>query len=820
MNGAITKLARQQARRSWRSPEWRALLAALLIAITLISLLTQFGDRLEQSLNRRTAELLGADLVLRSEEPVDIAADSNIRSSRVAQFPTMIEAADEMMLVSVRAVTAPYPLRGEIVTEPPAHAVIPEPGTAWAEPRVFEMLQLEPGDLIQLGYSEFRLSHRLISSPDRGSGFRSFSPGLIIRADELEATGVIAPGSRVQYRQLFAGPAGAIASLERRLAAGLNSDERLYSLRSDQPVTGRALRNAELYLRLSGLFALLLGALTITLSLRRYNAAQHSRAALLLSLGLDSRRLLWLYGYQLLFGWIACALLGTALAFGLQQLLVGLVGDLLPQPVPRAGSGAIASGALIGLLLLATLGLPAFYRLSRVPVVALFRETRLPTDSRVRLFQLLGLLLLAGMMSLYIQSLSMALLLLGALILSGLLVGLIAQRLLHYLSLGLRDRLRLGRLLVLRIRQQRRWHRLQAATMTLLLTLMATLLIARGDLLEQWRSQFPAETPNYFLINIQPWEKAPLDQVLAEHDLDPVLYPMVRGRISSRNGMPLTDLELEPGQRRHNALRRELNLTWSESLPDNNRLLNGQWWSGPDGSEPLISVEQDLAEALDLSPGDRLGFSIGAQQIEARVASIRSVQWESFQPNFYVIFSPGALDGMPATFITAMRLDGEQRQLARTLLQQFPTLTLIDIDQLLTQAQTLIERLVDSSSLILLLTLLAGLLLLLVTLMQELERRRYESALLQTLGATPRQSRQLDLLELLWLGLICGVLAAFATEAVLWLVHGQVLQIAPMLHPLGWLLLPPLSALLFIAIGALVRKPLDQARCFSLLKAG
>jgi putative ABC transport system permease protein len=818
MNRTVPRLARQQAISSLRSPEWRALLAALLVAISLISLLTQLGDRLEQSLSRRTAELLGADLVLRAEEPVALAAHNGIRRSQVAQFPTMIEAGDQMMLVSVRAVTDPYPLRGTIVTEPALHPDTPEPGTAWAEPRVFEMLQLEPGDTVQLGYSQFRLSHRLISSPDRGSGFRSFSPGLIIRSDALEATGVIAPGSRVEYRQLFAGPTDAVATLEDQLRANLGPDERLYSLRADQPMTGRALRNAELYLRLSALFALLLGALTISLSLRRYNAAQHSRAALLLSLGLENRQLLLLYGYQLLFGWLICALLGTALGFGLQQLLVQLIGDLLPQPVPQAGFAVMGSGALIGLLLLTTLGLPAFYRLSQVSVVALFRETSLPSNLRSRLFQLLGLGLLAGLMSIYIESLALALLLLGALTLSGLMVGWLAQALLQRLAQGLRHRMRLGSLLLLRIRQQRKWHRLQAATMTLLLTLLATLIIARGDMLQQWRTQFPPDTPNYFLINIQPWEKEPLDQLFASNALSPVLYPMIRGRISSLNDTPLAEVTLSTEQRRHNALRRELNLTWSEQMPENNTLLSGSWWQGAP-SEPQISVEQDLAEALGVSIGDRVGFQVGSQLIQARVSNIRAVQWESFTPNFYVIFSPGALDTLPATFITALRLDGEQRTLARTLLQQFPTLTLIDIDQLLNQAQALIEKLVDSSSMILLLTLLAGLLLLVVTLMQELERRRYESALLQTLGATPGQSRQLDLLELLWLGLICGALAAVASEAILWLIHARVLEIPMRLHPLSWLLLPVLSAALFTGIGALIRKPLDQARCYSLLKA-
>jgi len=342
--------------------------------------------------------------------------------------------------------------------------------------------------------------------------------------------------------------------------------------------------------------------------------------------------------------------------------------------------------------------------------------------------------------------------------------------------------------------------------------------ISRSDLLQQWQAQFPSDTPNYFVINIQPWEKDALDTFLADQALDTELYPMIRGRLVELNGSPIRP-QLTEEQQDHNTLRRELNLSWSVGRPAHNPLLAGEWWPA-DSTEPLISIEQEMAQELGLEVGDQLSFDVGGIPVTGRISNVREVVWTSFRPNFYIIFSPGALENAPSTWITSFHLPPEQRQVSRELLQQFPSLTLIDIYQLLSQLSMWLTRLADSSALVLALSLGCGLMLLGVTLLQALEQRRFEAALLQTLGVTARQARWLDLLEFLLVGLVCGVLASVSAEAVLASLHLYLLQIDPRLHPQLWLGLPPLAALLFVLIGLLIRRPLRLEQCYRLLRSG
>ncbi|MBR9885352.1 MAG: hypothetical protein GYB21_17600, partial [Oceanospirillales bacterium] len=410
-----------------------------------------------------------------------------------------------------------------------------------------------------------------------------------------------------------------------------------------------------------------------------------------------------------------------------------------------------------------------------------------------------------------------ALILLVLLVIGGLVFGFIAQALLQKAAEPLARKLMLGRLLRLRLRQQRKSHRLQSAVIVLLLTLLAVVWVSRADLLTEWRAKFPTDTPNYFVINIQPWQRSDLDTFLNDNSIDSTLYPMIRGRLTLLNGKPIRP-QLTPDQLGDNTLRRELNLSWMATKPEHNELLAGQWWSSTP-EQPQISVEQDMMEDLGLKLGDQLGFDIGGQSVEARITSIRGVQWTSFRPNFYVIFSPGALENYPSTWITSFRLDGPRKSLATEMLQQFPSLTLVDIDQLLGQLATWLKRLGDSSAMILGLTLVCGLILMAVTLLQALEQRRFEAALIQTLGASAEQTRRLDLLEFLLLGLVCGVLASLSAELTLAGLHLELLHVDPKLHPGLWLILPMLSSLFFVVTGFLIRRPLQLDQCYRLLKA-
>ncbi|MDY6889994.1 MAG: FtsX-like permease family protein [Pseudomonadota bacterium] len=820
----LPRLARRQLLTQLRTTEWRALLLATWIAIALTTLLAVLGDRLERGLLHQSAALLGADLVLSSTRPItperleaiDLA---DTRHTQVIQFPSMVGQEEEWMLVSVRVLEPPYPLRGKLVTDPATPpGALPAPGEVWAEPRVLAQLGLELGDSLEFGYSRLTLTHRLLASPDRGAGFRSFNPHILVNRADLDASGVLAEGSRADYRLLLAGSSENIRRLEQQLRPTLTDYERLYTLRSDQPLTGNTLGNALHYLNLAALIALLLSAMTIVLALRRFALGQHTRSALLLNLGLRPDQLVRLYLYQLLIAWAVVALLGLLTGYLLQGAVYQWLADLLPQSLPPAAWWRWLIGPALGLALLVLLGLPPILQLARIPVAHLLRGDPPPQDRTALLLQgCSGLLLIITLLA-FLQAPAAALSLLLFLLLGGALFGWLAQWALSACVRPLARHGLLGRLLAMRLRQQRRWHRLQAAVVVMLLTLLSVIWVSRSDLLQQWQAQLPDDTPNYFVINIQPWEKEALSRFLAERSLQTELYPMIPGRLTELNGEPIRP-QLDPQQRSHNALRRELNLSWSRVRPPHNPLLAGEWWP-PDTTEPLISIEQEMAQTLGLEIGDRLGFDVGGVKVEGRIRNIRKVVWTSFRPNFYIIFSPAVLKGAPTTWITSFHLPPEQQQVSRQLMQQFPSLTVIDIEQMLSQLSQWLQRLADSSALILGLSLGCGLMLLGVTLLQAVEQRRLESALLQTLGLTAERARRLDLLEFLLLGLVCGVLASVSAEAVLASLHLYLLQIEPRLHPWLWLTLPPLSALLFVLLGLLIRRPLRLEQCYRLLQSG
>lgn len=815
---ALIRLSLHHSRSALRLPEWRALLLALTTAITLATLLAVLGARLEHSLNRQSAALLGADLSLQSSRPAsaELLAESarlGLNTAQVIQFPTMLATDDRLLLVALRAVEPPYPLRGDMVTEPPLQGT-PAPGTLWAEPSVLERLNLQPGATLQLGYAELTLSARLLSSPDRGSGFTSLNPQIVINRSDLERTGLLGPGARVRYRQLFSGEPEAIAALTRYAEPLLLPGERLSGIGSDeQGVRGNALGNAARYLRLGALLSLMIAALTIALALRRYSQSSRNRAAVLLSLGLSARQLVFTLLLQLLLAWGLCAALGTLAAVVLEQAALPLLRNLLPAPLPTVSAALYGSGAALGLGIMIALGLPPSLALSRTPVMHLLGG-RSATSGANRTLYLAAAGLLLWLLAAYLQNLTLALLLLLVLLPVSAVLGYLGAGLLQLLAHVRGNGYTLARLLRLRLNQQRRWHRLQIPVISLLLALIAVAIWSRVDLLQRWQASLPADTPNHFLVNIQPHEQAAVAAMLRDNGVQATLYPMIRGRITAHNGTALTEV-FTPEQQRHNALNRELNLTWAEQLPAHNKQLAGQWQPT---EQPLISVEEELATTLDLQLGETLSFTIGSYPITARISSIRRVKWDSFQPNFYVIFSPGALDNMPVSYITSYYADTEQRAINQMLLSRFPTLTLIEIEQLLQQARALIANLGNLSALVMGLTLISGLILLFTTLRQELEQRRYENALLQTLGASAPQCRMLDQLELGLLGLVCGVLAAILSELALWQIHQRLVLIEPVLHPGNWILLPLSALLLFLTIGALARPRVDERNSYRLLR--
>ncbi|WP_417227053.1 ABC transporter permease [Amphritea sp.] len=796
----LVRLALKQTRSDLLTFEWRALLLALFLATALSGFLTLLGNQLEKGLSRQSASMLGADLSLSDSQPItetlhNAAKQLGLQYTDVVQFSSMVSTDEQMLLSSIRAVDAPYPLRGEVITEPPQASQIPTPGTAWAEQQLLERLGVQVGATIDLGYATFTITAAVVSSPDRGTGFRSFSPQLLINHQDLAATRVIQPGSRIGYRTLFSGAETPVRDFYSQLNSQLTPQQRLWSVYADQPLATGALQNASGFLRMTSLFGLLLCGLLITLSLRRYSSAQYHRSALLQCLGLRPQHILCLYLFKLLLGWAIAALAGLLASALVLQLTGSLLQTLLPSGLPAPDYRLFATGPLLSLALLILIGFSPLLRISRIPVMGLLRRDQLSHQGLSWPIRLIILLISGVVITLYLGSALNALAAIALTVITIMVAGLCASLLLPPLGHLLARHFRLGRLLRYRLRQQRQWHRIQLGIMCLLLTLLSSLLLTQSELVNRWQQQLPVNTPNQFVINIQPWELQPLSQFLTKSGIDTTLYPMIRGRVTLINDQP-PEAVLNPEQMQHNALKRELNLSWSATAPAHNELLAGEWWP-EDTKESLISIEQQLASSLGLTLGDRVGFEVAGQPFSAKISNIRKVEWRSFRPNFYMIFSPGVLQNYPQTYITSFRLDEQQTGLSRELLRQFPSLTLIDVSQWIDQASTLIDRLIQASTLILGLTVSAGLVLVQLLVYQELEQRRHENALLQVLGSTPGQTRQLDILEFAMLGFASGLMAALLTEIITGLISYRLLELPSILHPSLWIMLPLAGAGLF-----------------------
>lgn len=824
MKSAIPKIAQRQLWSQLRTVEWRVLILAAWLAVTLTSFLSILSDRLESGLLRESAAVLGADLVLRSSRPIDakrfeLADQFELESTDVIQFPTMVSAGDNMILSSARVIKSPYPMRGQVVTEPTSTEQAPAPGTTWAEPRIVEQLGLSLGDTLQFGYADLTLTAILKQSPDRGRGFNSLNPHLLVNHADLEKSAVLGPGSRAEFRLLLRGPEARLKSFEAALKPELESYERVMSLVNDQPVTGNALSNGLSYVRLSALTTLLLASLTILLALKRYGSTQHSRSALLLSMGLTPNALIKLYFSQLAIAATFIAISGGLIGALLASATNSWLTSLLPQALPDAKTVTYFVGPALGYAMLLLLGMPPVLEQARVPVAQLLKSDQDSTQQKSSWgLYLISLVLLSLVILLFLAAPLAAAALLLMLGVSGWFFGWLAQRMLHACGSILAKRIPLGRLLNMRMRQQRKWHRLQASVMVLLLMLLSVIWVTREDLIKEWQAQFPSDVPNYFVVNIQDWQKPDVDRFMEQNKVNAELYPMIRGRLVNLNDAPIRP-QLNEEQLKDNSLRRELNLTWRTQMPAHNQLLSGRWWEA-DTTVPEISIERDMLEDLGLKLGDSLGFDVGGQSVSGKITSIREVQWESFRPNFYVIFSPPALQGYPGTWITSFKLTDEQRDTANTLVREFPSLTLIDVDQLMKQLALWLERLADSSAFVLLMTMGAGLILITITLVQALEQRKPEVALLQTLGARSLETKQLDLLEFGLLGIVCGALAAVCAEMTLAAMSTLLLDIPITAHPSLWLALPVIAALLFVSIAWMLRSPLRIEECYSILKSG
>lgn len=815
-------LAARLLRRDWRAGELRALLFALAVAAATASAITAFSERLRLAFADQTGELLGADLVVQSSRPIpaawlQAAQDRGLRHTGATEFASMAVAGDRLQLVAVKAVGDDYPLRGAVRVagapygaETPA-VRMPQPGTLWIESRLFALLGVDIGDRLRIGDADLRVARVLGFEPSRGGDILNLSPRVLMHSADLPRTRVLQPGSRVHHFALFSGDADAVAAYRRWLQTQLAEQDRLVDARSGRPAIGNALDKAERYLGLASLVAIGLAGVAVAMAARRYSVRHYDTSAMLRCLGAQQRGIVALYLWQMLLLGIGGSLLGTALGWLAQFGLVRLLAGLLPVTPPPAGAWPVALGIGTGLVTLVGFALPPVLRLRAVPPLRVLRRDLAPLPARAWLVYAFALLALLALMWRYTGDARLTLSIAGGAAASTALLFAPAWLLLR----GAR-RLRPGGANAWRFGINSLWRRGassagQIAAFGLVLMAMSLTALLRTDLLQSWQTQLPADAPNQFAVNIQPDRRAAFAEFLrAEGIHSAPVYPVVRGRLSAINGAPVRQAVSKEAQD-NNALHRDLNLTWSATPPADNRIVAGRWTTAFDNGAIPVSVEAKLAERLGLKLGDALEFLIAGQTLHARVASMRSVEWDSFRPNFYMIFPPGVLEKFPGSAMTSFYLAPQRGAVLQRLVAQFPAVTVLDVGALLGEVRRIFEQVTLAVEYILLFVLAASLAVLYSVLAASHDERIQEGALLRALGAGRRQVRSGHLAEFSVLGLLAGLLAAAGTELIAWLLYTRVFQLDYAWHWPVWLA-APLCGMLGIALAGIwgTRRVLSQ----------
>jgi putative ABC transport system permease protein len=764
--------------RDWRAGELRVLAMALTIAVAAITSVAFFADRVGQGLARDAHQLLGADLVLRADNPWPSSAAqaidrAGLQRAEAVNFISMASG-KESQLAGVKAVTENYPLRGRLRIAPalgmpdaPA-ARGPAAGTVWLEERLVTALGTPVGARIRLGRAEFAVAAVLTLEPERTTGFFNIAPRLMMNIADVPATGLIQTGSRVWYYLYAAGTPERINALEKSIK--LERGQRIDNLETGRPEVRSAVDRAQRFLGLTALLAAILAGVAVALGTRRFVERHLDGCAVMRCLGATQAQLLRLYALEfLVLGLAACAA-GCAIGFVAQEAIAAAVAEVVRSELPPPRLAPAVQGFLVGLVLLLGFALPPLVQLKNVPAVRVMRrESGAPKGGTLAAYAA-GLASLGALLVWQAGDPKLGLTVVGgfagAVAVFFLVAWAVVRLLTHQkvLSRVGRSTLRYG---LANLRRHARGNAVQIAALALGLTAVLLLTFTRNDLVDAWRRSAPPDAPNRFLVGVQPEQLEPLQAFFAAHRIPvPDLYPMVRGRLIAVNRKPVTEADYTE-ERAKRLVEREFNLSYMSELPGHNHIVAGRWFD-LDSNE--ISVEQGIAERLGWNLGDELTWAVGSQTFSGRITSLRKLRWDSMKVNFFVVTPPSLLDGFPTSYVSAFRLEPEAQAVVSELATRFPNVTVIDAAAAVRQAQDVIDQLINAVQFVFLFALAAGLLVLYAALVATEDERRREAAVMRVYGASRAQVTGTQRAEFLAMGVVAGLLATLGAAII-----GQVL---------------------------------------------
>ena len=819
---SLWRLAWRQMARDFRAGELRLLVVAVMLAVAALTAVGFFADRINNGLARDARQMLGGDAIVASDQPAPAsftakADELGLSVATTAAFPSMGRAPDDKggatRLVGVKAVSDAYPLRGQLRLSGGAGtpevnlARAPQPGTVWVDPALLGALNLKVGDALLLGDASLRIANVIVIEPDRGAGFMSFAPRVMLNQADLAATGLIQPASRVTFRLAVAAKGGSDAPVrqfvewaEAQVKTQTLRGMRIESLATGRPEMRQTLARAEKFLNLVALLAALLAAVAVGIASRDFASRHLDDCAMLRVLGLPQRTIALQYLIEFgLVGLLASAA-GVALGFSVHYIFVWLLAGLVDSALPAASLWPALFGIGVGLTLLMGFGLPPVLQLSGVPPLRVIRRdvgALKPASITVLAAGALGFVALLLAVSSDLK--------LGLIAVGGFAAAVALFALLSWLAVLLLRRLvpesRAPRWLVLATRQiaaRPAFAVLQVSALSVGLLALVLLVLLRTDLISSWRQATPPDAPNRFVINVQPEQGDAFQQTLRDAGIEKFdWFPMIRGRLVTINGKSVTPDSMVD-ERAKRLVDREFNLSHGAKLPPHNEVSEGQWKAD---EADAVSVEEGLAQSLGLKLGDTLGFDVGGARAEGRITSLRKVDWSSMRVNFFVMFPSEKMADVPVSYIAAFRAPAAASGFDNTLSRRFPNITNIDVSVSIAQIQRVLDQVIRAVEFLFGFTLAAGLVVLFAAVTATREARAREFAVMRALGASGTLLAQVQRAELLGVGALAGVLASFAAIAVGWALARWVFEFTWNPSPLVPLAGGLAGALLALAAG-------------------
>lgn len=783
---ADAALALRLLARDWRAGELTLVAVAVVVAVASVTTVGFFADRVHQALSRQANQLLGADLVISGDRPLDTAftAEADQRALQVARmlrFPSMTAGNGQSVLAEVKVVTAGYPLRGELRIAEVQNGAdrrateIPKPGTVWVDERLITRLQLQVGDAIEIGQSRLPIAQIITQEPDSAIGFINAGPRIMLNDADIAATGLVQVGSRIRYRVLVAGAPAAIADYRSWVTPKLAPGQRVESIEDARPEIRSALERSEKFLSLAALLSVVLAAVAIALAARRFLQRHLDACAIMRCHGASQSRLVRLYLLQFIVLGAVASLAGCIAGFVAQHALALVLGSLITVELPEPGWMPALHGFVTGLALLLGFALPPVIALAKVPTLRVLRRDIGAPSGMGLLGYALGAVVIAGLIIWKAGDLR-----LGGMVFAGFAGAMLVAGLLAWGVIALVSRLggagvswRFG---IANLRRRPMASVLQVVALGIGVMALLTLTIIRSELLDLWQRSLPPDAPNRFIVNVQPEQIPTLKKFFEGRGMAmPELHPMVRARLISINERSVAPADYSDDRARR-LVDREFNLSWATQMQKDNRLIAGNWWGNKPRSDQF-SMEDGIAKALGVGIGDKLTFDSAGNTFTAEITSLRKVDWDSFNVNFFVVAPPGLMDWFPVSYVTSFYLPPGNVELLNALVKQFPNFLLIDVAQVLGQVQTMITQVSRAVQFVFLFTLLAGLVVLYAAIASTQDERLYQATIMRTLGASRSQLARANLAEFAVIGALAGLIAVAGANALGYVLAQRVINV-------------------------------------------